>query len=555
MNLDRIVSTCASLGEEYGHLRLELVAVSSEAYPPREDWHSYAALIAAVKDAEDRFEELARGGTAIAGFDPDAAIDELLEDDGPLPRCRRAIEAIGEWLPEPRSSNSPELEAARNHAERIARDLQELEGSLRFLSSERAVPIGLRGIGHAVEDIGAYPLLTLDGVATPQGGDGGAARSGSAGRNVDAVLRQVIGRPSRYLDARQFESALTSAFAVNDDDGRRQVVWRPRSFSGEATLGSSVTGAQASLYTRARDALLAVVPLVHGLRSLRSATDVEEVDAARAVVESQFRSLVDELGAEGGPRVLRVDQLFESLLDDVTTSHGGQVVKGGLVGFLGFVLGYADEDGRASDERVNTIAEEEAFSSFVLLRDHLRATRASWEGFRDEETDFGTSLYLLERALTVVAESVEEVESALGSVFVGDSERAVIDFATGEGGSMLVSELFSWIRSFAAEEAPTMVHEGGRRGLGPVIGTADRLGGLVEALVRQSGSRHFPDGFRHPRVSGPLRELSYYLRRVGRLAGDARTTRAEAVSSVSTTDVLDLTTNGTASTAAAQTRS
>ncbi|CUU58291.1 hypothetical protein Ga0074812_11863 [Parafrankia irregularis] len=379
-------------------------------------------------------------------------------------------------------------------------------------------------IRGAVDDIASYPILTADlgGLGGSGGLRGGSAAPG-AGRDslqriVDGAIQQTLGRLPRHTDSTAFVAALNASFDRTEVAGRSVVTWRPRSYVGQTELGGAVTGAQASLYARARDSLAAVLPLLDGLTPLRADVDVEEMDAARSIIQAEFSAVVNELGAEGGPRVPRVDDLFEILLKQDVIGIGNKPVRGGMVGYLSWVFGL--ESGR-----VNTVAEEQNLSSFLLLQDHIVTVEASWKTFRDGSfgRDLGTRLVLLSTALQVVAESTDEVVAALDSVFVGSAERNVAQFRTSDGRAMLVSELLSWIASFAGQEARELVQQGGRRAMGAVITTAGRLGGLVEDLLGAIGfDPGLPAGMRHPRVRHPLNELRAYLRRVDQLAQDVR---------------------------------
>lgn len=401
------------------------------------------------------------------------------------------------------------LRDAANAADRVLDDLQTLVSTI-------ATPLGLQDVGESVSAISAYPLLTGDAASTSTADPRSA---GNLQLVVDATVRDVIGRLPRYTDARAFEDALASSFGITDSNGIRTVTWRPRSYGGSGGLGPSVTGIQASVYARALGARDAVVPLLLGLRPLLPDFDPQEVDAARSIVRAELDALVEELGTEGGPRRARVDQLFDVLFTQTTTGPKGSV-GGGMVGYLGYTFGFADDEGRPTNVQVNTVDEEQDLSNYVLLVDHLKTVQQSWQAFVARTgRDLGTQLFQLSRVLQVVAESVDEIESALDSVFVGDAERAVIRFDTTSGDEMLVDEFLSWVRSFAATEAPALVAGSGRRGLGPIADTASRLRAINDDLVSEiANDADLPDGLRHPRVRYPLQELRGYLGQVALLS-------------------------------------
>jgi hypothetical protein len=474
------------------------------------DQPRHEAIDQAVRGLRRVLVHLSASTTANGLPDPDPGTPVLLRNV--QARRRDAVE-IAEWvLDDLKTSGSP-----------VARGLENIDQSVSGIDqSVSGIDQSVSGIGQSVSAITAYPLLT-DGAASSGGSGGDGPTSGQLQLVVDATVRDVIGRLPRYTDARAFEAALTSSFGIQDNEGIRIVTWRPRSYAGSAGLGASVTGIQASVYARALGAREAVVPLLQGLRPLLPDFDQQEVEAARNVVRAELDALVEELGTDGGPRQARVDQLFDVLFNQTTTGPSGPV-NGGMVGYLGYVYGFADQQGMATSSQVNTIEEEQDYSSFVLLEDHLRTVQQSWQSFIGQGAqDLGTSLYLLSRVLQVVAESVDEIESALDSVFVGDAERGIIRFDTTSSGEMRVNQLLSWIRSFAATEAPTLIADSGRRGLGPIVDTATRLRALNDDLVSEiANDPELPDGMRHPRVHFPLHELRGYLGQVAVLAQRAK---------------------------------
>jgi hypothetical protein len=400
----------------------------------------------------------------------------------------------------------------------VTRSLGELEQLVPPLGP--AVSASL--ISDSVEDIASYPMLT-----EPLGPSGGAPAAYAGGqpagallqRTVDAALKATLGRLPKFTDDKAFVAALSQSFSITQVEGRSVVRWQPRSYVGQTELGGAVTGAQASVYARAADALAAVEKLVAGLYPLLPDADPQEMDAARAIVLAEFRAAVAELGMEGGPRTQRVDELFKVLLHENVTGIGG-ITAVGMIDYLGKVFGL-------DAGQVNTIDEEQDVSNFLLVTDWVVSTEASWNAFKTTVLgkDLGTRLILLSKALQVVAESVDEVYAAMDSVFVGEAERSVASFRVGAGPDdvMLVSDLLSWVGTFATDEAPSLAQEGGRRGVVAIISTADTLATLLGQLVGALPvDPTLPEGLRHPRVRHPLNELRTYLGRVAQLAEEIR---------------------------------
>jgi hypothetical protein len=257
--------------------------------------------------------------------------------------------------------------------------------------------------------------------------------------------------------------------------------------------------------------------------TLLASPDEQEVEAVRSIIRSEFVELVDELGVEGGPRVQRVDDLFALLRDELRRLED-------VFGLTG--------------DHVITVEEEQNLTNYLVVRDYVEGLFTTWSGesgfrrrFGGGEARFlGTQLVLLARALSVVAESVEEAYNTMDAVFLGPAERQTvrIDFpatiridnreepiSTDAQGqplqppSMTVDELLSWVLRFATDEGPRLIQEGGRRGVAAIQPTAGRLQRLVLG-ASQANVQHV--GFGRIRVRRSLIELAAQLGQVERLA-------------------------------------
>jgi hypothetical protein len=423
------------------------------------------------------------------------------------------------YFPEP-AAGDLELEPIQNVRNELF-DLQEyIARLLQEFREARSGTIGLNlnlgGMRNSVDHIASYPMLTSElSITPPQATPSGAA---PMRRTVDAALRDVLGHLPRTQDTRSFMLALEQSFDVQTKEGHTEVVWNPRSFAGQTELVGGVTGAQASLYARSKVALDQALPLLDGLYPLWPDPDPELVAAVRVIVRSDLREVVTELGTEGGPRLARVDQLFASLFDEpIANPRPDQPNPVPVLGHLG----YLERVFGLTANLVNTLDEELDVTNFTSLYDYADAIRQSWINFRGTwlGRDLGTRLVLLSRALAVAAETVEEINFAMDSVFVGSAERQVAAFRDEGGDEILVGELLSWVSTFAGDEAPHLVREAGKRGASAIIPTARRLRDLVERFISQIPYEpDLPAGLRHPRVTPPLRELQTYLQRIGDLS-------------------------------------
>src|SRR5262249_21260011 len=141
-----------------------------------------------------------------------------------------------------------------------------------------------------------------------------------------------------------------------------------------------------------------------------------------------------------------------------------------------------------------------------------------------------TQLVLLSRQLSVVAEKVNEVRFTLDSVFIGPADRQTlqIDFAS-VAQPMFLEDLFTWIDSFASEEGPRLIAEGGKFAVSqsfvPIATQLQQLAqGLLGNAFQQGGSGQptnfgqLPPGFRTFRVQNSVKDLADSLQQLVSLA-------------------------------------
>jgi Carboxypeptidase regulatory-like domain len=401
------------------------------------------------------------------------------------------------------------------------------------------------GLGGAVEDIASYPLIITEEVGVSGGARPAAAGAPGAaplGQIVHGALREVLAWRPKPNDPKGFVAALTQAFTCKEFEGRTQCAWTPRSYAVQADIGA-VTGAQASIHARARAALAESVPLLEGLFPLRADSDNEETEAARAIVRSELTELVNELGVEGGPRVERVDALFQLLLGLIPGQlpPSDPLTVGGQLGRLREAFGLKRLG-------VNTVDEERNLTNFMILVEYVSSLKTSWESQREffaragAQPFLGTQLVLLSRALGVVAESVQEVQLVMDSVFLRSAERQTVSLTfagktvtvpgktptpvvfqfPSHTAPLFVSELLAWAERFASEEGPRLIQDGGRAGVNAFFPTIDDLRRLVRgALIPtqdQPPANPLPAAYRTVRVQRALQELAVGLDEVARLA-------------------------------------
>jgi hypothetical protein len=390
-------------------------------------------------------------------------------------------------------------------------------------------------------DLSAFPILTEEvgyspsPIARARGGMGAVPSLGSGGGLGQTALKavaDVLGWKVKAGDVGGFTGALTQAFTLTEVEGHVQATWVPRTYAVQSDLSGGISGAQASLYSRAKYTLDQALPLLAGLKALNPAADPEDLEALRAVVNSQMVQLVGELPYAGGPRVSRVTQYFSLLLGQPLTSTTMVQTDpdrvGGTLGNLRDVFGLATlvySGGVGTPNTlVNTIDDEQDTTNFRVLSDYMTSLAQSWIsnlpffGLLTTTPFFGTQLVLISRQLSVAAEMVDELRFALDSVFIGPSERQTLEIqfstfdpATGLSDQPLfLEDLLLWIQSLVTDEAPSVIQSGGKFGVFQVLQVVTQLQRLITGAVSPLNS-DVPPAYFSPRVTIALQTLSDQL--------------------------------------------
>lgn len=377
-----------------------------------------------------------------------------------------------------------------------------------------------------------YPVATVP--AQPAGPGYGAAPTSNLQQLVMDALQGVLGRSFKPGDYQSFRAALEVSFEYKQVSGQPVYQWKPRAYPavGSTDIGGGVSGAQYSLVTFANSLHGQTKPLLDGLHSLDAGVDEEELKAAKAIFSTAWDELVDELSREGGPRASRADALARGIFDPTSPEFQKPVPNLELVGSLirlgveldmiktvtplpGTLGGKIEFD----RSKIVTSDEEGYLTNYIALTDYYFAVAQAWQNYRATflGKDLGSGLFLIERALAVVEDGVNEVYVAMDSVNVDQSERLVIPIGfPPPDENLTVEDFLSWIASFASREAPEVIREGGKRGLEAIIPTADKLRALTVGFVKlvyhpPKGGPRLPRQFKHSRVLNPLDELARYL--------------------------------------------
>src|SRR5205085_2206535 len=142
-------------------------------------------------------------------------------------------------------------------------------------------------------------------------GSGGSAQG--LGQVASQAISDALGWKPSSTDPKGFVGALTQSFTLTEIEGHVESTWNPRTYTVQTDLAGGITGAQASLYTRAKDAQDNCLRLLDGLYPLDPTADTEFVKALREMAKSQIVEIVKQF-AVVPPSILRVNTYFKILL-------------------------------------------------------------------------------------------------------------------------------------------------------------------------------------------------------------------------------------------------
>jgi hypothetical protein len=392
------------------------------------------------------------------------------------------------------------------------------------------VPGGVNRITRDVEDAISYPVLTEEigyrssPVGIPIGGGTSGSGIGGLGQVAAKAVSEVLGWKPNTADPKGFVGALTQAFTLTDVEGHVESTWTPRTYAVQTDLGGGITGAQASLYMRAKNALDSALPLLDGLYPLDPEADPEYVKALREMARSQMTEIVKELGVVGLPSILRIDTYFGILLGQnpaqISPSASVQFDPDEITGTLGELR---DTYGIAfaGNKFNNSVADEQDITNFRVISDYMTSLMQSWIANRNffrlgENTPafFGTQLVLISRQLTTIAETINEVRFALDSVFIGPNERQtlLLKFNDPTLAPMFLEDVLNEVEKFAGDEGPRLLRDGGKisvtNNILPVVTTLQNM--VIQAHVPLNID-DLPDGFKTARVRNSLDDLQDQL--------------------------------------------
>jgi hypothetical protein len=409
---------------------------------------------------------------------------------------------------------------------------------LTSLSDSRS-PSSARQVVESVEDAVAYPVLTESvsfpipsGGGSPGGGGGMGSAGASLGQTASRAVADVLGWKINAADPKGFLSALNTSFTCTEVEGHVECTWSPRTYAVQTDLGGGITGAQASLYSRAKEAMDQCMSLLDGLYPLDPDADPEYVTALREMAKSQMTEIVKEMGIVP-PSILRVNTYFKILLGQEGISFHPNSTKmqfdpdrvGGTLGHLREIYGIKFDGNIFS----NSVEDEQDITNFRIISDYMTGLLQSWlnngkffELGQKLPAFFGTQLVLISRQFSVIVETLNEVRFAMDSVFIGPSERQALLLKFDDPHrfpAMFFEDMLREIENLAADEGPRLLQDGGRISVNNnILPVARDLKDLVKQAHQPTNLPQLPDGYRTVRVRRSLHDLHDQMAELIRLA-------------------------------------
>jgi hypothetical protein len=400
-------------------------------------------------------------------------------------------------------------------------------GQASFARQVPGAPLDARRATRDVEDSISYPILTEEvayrpsspvGMSTTGAGGIGGPGAFSLGQTAQQAVTDVLGWKINPADPKGFIGALTQSFDLTEVEGHVESKWVPRTYAVQTDLGGGITGAQASLYMRAKDALDQALTLLDGLYPLDPDADPEYVRALREMARSQMTEIVKEFGVVGLPSILRINTYFQILLGQDIAHEPAAVVQldpdeiAGTLGQIRDTYGIYFEGNPWN----NTIADEQDITNFRVISDYMTSLMQSWIANRRffvisprTPAFFGTQLVLISRQFNVIAEAVNEVRFSLDSVFIGPNERQMLllKFAGHTYPSMYLEDVLEEVDSFVSDEGPRLLRDGGKISVtNNILPVVKELRDMIRQ-TRDQRDRDVPRGFKTARVRRSMDDL------------------------------------------------
>jgi hypothetical protein len=250
-----------------------------------------------------------------------------------------------------------------------------------------------------------------------------------------------------------------SRISTSDKSSAGQTPLADRQGPESARLVESIGGGQASICARVAGAAKEAIAHLAALRPMGADPDFKAIEELKSWIRGEFMELVGELSFSDGPSVLRVEEVFSMLLDQMGTLQ-------------------------------DLMEDEEGVTSFPALADQMAALYRSWNNMQQL---FETQIGIVSKQLSLVTEAIENVRLTMDAASVGPEARRVMVLSFETAGldypSTPMDALLAAIQSFASDIAPRAISAGGGFALhNRVAPTAVEWCDLVRACLNEENS-------------------------------------------------------------------
>jgi hypothetical protein len=183
-----------------------------------------------------------------------------------------------------------------------------------------------------------------------------------------------------------------------------------RQNSAPAPFPEGIAGGQQSICARVSEAAKEALDLLAELQPIGLNPDLKAIDELKAWIRSEFMELVGELTFAEGPSVVRVEEVFSMLLDQMGTLQ-------------------------------DLVEDEEGTTVFPALADNIASLYRSWNNMQQL---FEVQVGIVIKHLGIAQEAIEQV-------------RGNMDYTSGAS----LNALLNSIQTFLSETAPRAISEGG----------------------------------------------------------------------------------------------
>jgi hypothetical protein len=347
--------------------------------------------------------------------------------------------------------------------------------------------------------------LNVPVVVTEQIGSAAAAaptNGGAPSAVIERQLRNILGWTPKPADTSGLVRALEKSFSSREEQGVTRWYYTPRG-TAIPLDAAEVTGAQGSLYLRAKGAVDDMLVLLEALEPMREeAADEDAVEAIRAIVRYTLSAVVDEIGREGGPSVPLIDSYFEQLLGVIDAGAPVETDPTEVDGDVGRLRDrfYFDR------QFISGLPDETNFTKFLTFVDFATSLRSSWESQKaffaggGGQAFFGPQLTKLRRILGTLGRNVEEVFVALDSVGIDQTERDTL-----ETDSLFLQPTLDWVQGYVTETAPRLVEDAGADGARSLLPNLAAMAEAVDKFIPPVDG--FPTLYNTPLVFAALQSL------------------------------------------------